>query len=109
MSSLAIPSAVTSTLPAVNIHPHGHGHKKGSVLDPSDDSTSSTAAQIPVGSTQNLFGSLFNSLQQIIGARPVPAAANPAASTGSAAAASAAASAAAAGSATAGSKINVMA
>jgi hypothetical protein len=105
MSSLAIPSAVTSTLPAVNIHPHGHGHKKGSPLDPAADSSSDTTAQIPVGSTQNLFGSLFNSLQQIIGARAVPAATNPAASIGNAAASSAAAGSAAA----AGAKINVMA
>jgi hypothetical protein len=105
MSSLAIPSAVTSTLPAANIHPHGHGHKKGSPLDPTTDSSSDTAAQIPVGSAQNLFGSLFNLLQQIIGARPVPAAMNPAALNSNAAASSAAAGSAAA----AGSKLNVMA
>jgi hypothetical protein len=104
MSSLTIPSAATSTLPAVNIHPHGHGHKKGSPLDPSSDSSSSpTAAQIPVGSAQNLFGSLFSSLQQLIGAQPTapanPAAANPAAASSASAGAAAAA----------GSKINVMA
>jgi hypothetical protein len=104
MSSLPIPSAITATLPAVNIHPHGHGHKKGSLLDPTADSSSNTA-QIPVGSTQNLFGSLFNALRQIIGARAVPAAANPAASITNAAAPSAAAGSAAAS----GSKINVMA
>lgn len=106
MSSLAIPSAVTSTLPAVNIHSHGHGHKKGSPLDPTADSSSDTAAQIPVGSAQNLFGSLFNSLQRIIGAQSVPAASNPAASNSNAAASSAAAGSAAAA---AGSKLNVMA
>jgi hypothetical protein len=105
MSSLAIPSAVTSTLPAVNIHPHGHGHKKGSPFDPTADSSSSTAAPIPVGTAQNLLGSLFNSLQQIIGAQPVPAATNPPASITNVAASSAAAGSAAA----AGSKINVMA
>ncbi|HEX3914903.1 MAG TPA: hypothetical protein VHW71_15485 [Steroidobacteraceae bacterium] len=99
MSSLAIPSAVTSTLPAVNIHPHGHGHKKGSALDPSADSDSSTAAQIPVGSTQNLFGSLFSSLEQLIGAQPAPATGAPASAGTNTAAADAAA----------GSKINVMA
>ncbi len=104
MSPLPIPSAVTATLPAVNIHPHGHGHKKGSLLDPSAGSSSNTP-QIPVGSTQNLFASLFNSLRQIIGARAVPAAANAAASITNAAASSAAAGPAAA----AGSKINVMA
>jgi len=77
MSPLPIPSAVTATLPAANIHPHGHGHKKGTPLDtsPSPGSTSSTSA--PVGSTQNLFSRLFSSLQQLIGARPVPAAARP--------------------------------
>jgi hypothetical protein len=105
MSSLTMPSAVTPNLPAVNIHPHGHGHKKGSPLDPTADSSSDTAAQIPVGSAQNLFGSLFSSLQQIIGAKSVPAATNPAASTSNAAATSAAAGSAAA----AASKINVMA
>jgi hypothetical protein len=84
----------------VNIHPHGHGHKKGGGLDPTSDSSSSTAAQIPVGSTQNLFGNLFNSLQQVIGALPAPAATALAAKTANNAAANAAA---------AGSKINVMA
>ena len=99
MSSLTMPSAVTSTLPAVNIHPHGHGHKKGSPLDPSSDSSSSsTAAPIPVGTAQNLFGRLFDSLQQLIGIQPAPAAVNPAA-----------ASTAATAGAAAGSKINVMA
>ena len=100
MSSLTIPSAATSTLPPVNIHPHGHGHKKGGSLDPTSDSSSSTAAQIPVGSTQNLFGSLFNSLQQLIGAQPAPAATALAATTANNASANAAA---------AGPKINVMA
>jgi hypothetical protein len=98
-----MPSAVAPILPAVNLP--AHGHKKGSPLDPAADSSSSTAAPIPVGSAQNLFGSLFNSLQQIIGAQPVPAATNPAASITNAAASSAAAGSAAA----AGSKINVMA
>jgi hypothetical protein len=100
MSSLALPSAITSTLPAVNIHPHGHGHKKDSLTDLVSDSSSGTAAQNPAGSTQNLFGSLFNSLQQIIGAQPALAAANPAASIANKPASSVAA---------AGAKINVMA
>src|ERR1700744_458237 len=96
MSALAIPSAVNSTLPAANMHPHGHGHKKGSEFDPTADSTSNTAAQIPVGSAQNLFGSLFSSLQQIVGGSPAAAATNPAASTTNAAAGSAGSAAAAA-------------
>jgi hypothetical protein len=103
MSSLTMPSAVTPTLPALNIHPHGHGHKKGSPLDPTADSSSSTAAPIPVGSAQNLFGSLFSSLQQVIGAQPAPAASNPAASTANGAAS------AAAGTAATAAKISVMA
>ena len=41
MSSLTMPSAVTPTLPALNIHPHGHGHKKASPLDPTARSTRS--------------------------------------------------------------------
>jgi hypothetical protein len=103
MSSLTMPSAVAPTLPAVNIpaHGHGHGHKKGSPLDPTADSSSSTAAPIPVGTAQNLFGSLFNSLQQIIGVQPVPAATNPAAANPAASITNAAASA--------GSKLNIMA
>jgi hypothetical protein len=99
MSSLPIPSAVTATLPAANIHAHGHGHKKGTPLDPtpSPGSTSNTSA--PVGSTQNLFSRLFSSLQQLIGARPVPGAAAPAMGANAAAATTAATAA----------KINVMA
>jgi hypothetical protein len=100
MASLTIPSSVTAALPAVNVHPHGHGHKKAGSLDPTADPSDSTAAQIPVGTAQNAFGSLFNSLQQLIGAQPAPAATALAASTASKAAANAAA---------AGSKINVMA
>ncbi len=107
MSSLSMPTAVTPTLPALNMppHGHGHGHKKSSPLDPTTDSTSDTAAPIPAGTAQNLFGSLFSSLQQIIGGQPLAAATNAAASPSNAAASSAAGGSAAA----AGSKLNVMA
>jgi len=77
MSPLAIPSSVTAALPALNVHPHGHGHKKGSELDLSTDATSSTAAQVPVASAQNLFGKAFTALEQLIGL--TPPAASPAA------------------------------
>jgi hypothetical protein len=60
-------NGAATALPAVNIHPHGH--RRGS-LDSADESSSNTAAQIPVGSTQNLFGSLLSSLEQIIGVQP---------------------------------------
>jgi hypothetical protein len=104
MSSLTMPSAVTPALPALNIHPHGHGHKKGSPLDSTADSSSSTAAPIPVGSAQNLLGSLFSSLQQVIGGQPLAAATNLAALATNAAGAAAGGPAAAAA-----PKINVMA
>jgi len=88
MSSLAIPSSVSAALPALNVHPHGgHGHKKGAELDLSTDSTdssdsaSSTAAQVPVGSAQSLFGNAFNALEQLIGLQPPSAASNPAAAS----------------------------
>jgi hypothetical protein len=56
-------------LPATSLqsHGHGHGHKKGSLDSVTDDSSTTTPGQIPVGSTQNLFGSLLSSLEQIIG------------------------------------------
>jgi hypothetical protein len=82
MSPIAIPSSVTAALPALNVHPHGHGHKKGADLDlstDSTDSTSSTAAQVPVASAQNMFGKAFAALEQLIGLTP------PAASTAAAA------------------------
>jgi len=107
MSSLAIPSA-SATLAPLTVQAHGHGHKKGASLDPTADS--STAAPIPVGSAQNLFGNLFNSLQQLIGAQPVPAAPKPVAADGSAPANSAAAGSPAIGAAVAaGSRIHVTA
>lgn len=115
MSSLSIPSSISAALPALNVHPHGHGHKKGSELDLSADSTgtSSTAAQIPVGSAQNLFGKAFTALEQLVGLQPP-------ATSGSAATASGAAAAAASGPtaptnstaasiAAAGSKVNLFA
>jgi hypothetical protein len=101
MSSLSIPSSVMPALPAANVHPHGHGHKKGAELDLSTDSTdsSSTAAQVPVGSAQSLFAKAFTALEQLVGLQPPTAAG----STAAAPSASPAASAALA------PKINVMA
>jgi hypothetical protein len=71
MSLLPIPSSAAA-LPAMNIHPHGHGHKKGSPDSATD--ASGTAGQVPAASTQNLFSNLFNSLAQVIGARSARAA-----------------------------------
>src|ERR1700690_1690441 len=107
MSSLAIPSTVSAALPAVNVKPHCHGHKKGSEADLTSDSTSSsTAAQVPVGAAQSLFGNAFNALEQLVGIQP-PSAASLAAPGGSTAAANANSTAASV--AAAGSKINLFA
>jgi hypothetical protein len=72
-------STAAPALPALSGQVHGHGHKKGGSLESltdstSTDSTSSTAAQLPVGSVQNLFGSLLSSLEQVIGIQPPQAA-----------------------------------
>jgi hypothetical protein len=112
MSSLTMPPAVTPTLPAVNLPPHGHGghgHKKGSPLDPTSSSTSTAATPTAVGTAQNLLGSLFSSLQQVIGGTPVGAAANLVASATNAAPGSTASAAAVGSAAAAAPKINVMA
>ena len=106
MSSLAIPSSITATLPALNVHPHGHGHKKGSELDLSADSTSSTAAQIPAATAQNLFGKAFTALEHLVGLQPPPATSSPASAASNPAAPS---NATAASIAAAGSKINLFA
>ena|ERR1700690_1976670 len=108
MSSLAIPSSVSAALPAVNVKPHGHGHKKGSELDTTSDSTtSSTAAQVPVGSAQGLFGNAFNALEQLIGVQPPNPASLPVAPGTPAAPTNANSTAASV--AAAGSKINLFA
>jgi hypothetical protein len=80
-------SGAASALPALNVHPHGHGHKKG--LDSASDTGSDTAAQIPAGTGQNLFGGLLTSLEQVIG---VQSANSPAAATAASAQTPAAAS-----------------
>jgi hypothetical protein len=115
MSSLTMPPAVTPTLPAMNLPPHGHGghgHKKGSPLDlaSTSSSTSTAAAPTAVGTAQNLLGSLFSSLQQVIGGTPLAAATNLVASATNAVPGSPASGSAAVGSAAAAApKINVMA
>jgi hypothetical protein len=70
MSPLAIPPAATAALPPMNLHPHGHGHKKGPQLDSLTDPSSSAADQAAPGSTQNVFSRLLSSLEQAIGIQP---------------------------------------
>ena len=102
MSALAIPAVVSAALPAANLHPHGHGHKKGPQVEDSSAASSSAAAQ-PAGSTENLLSTLLNSLTQTIGVKP--AARGVATTTPTAPNANAASGAIA----TAASKISVMA
>ena len=67
MSSIA---NLTSTPALPQLSVHAHGHKKGSHVASADDSGSNgsnTAAPVPVGTQQNLFGSLLQSLEQVIG------------------------------------------
>jgi hypothetical protein len=66
MSSIASLTSAPTALPQINVHPHGH--KKGPHAESSGDS-SDTAAQIPAGAAQNLFGTLLNSLEQVIGVK----------------------------------------
>jgi hypothetical protein len=89
MSLIPNLSSAPSALPAVNVHPHGH--KRGLHIETAHDSSTDTAAQIPPGAAQNLFGSLLQSLEQVIGVQPATAAA----SSGTASSAGTVASAAA--------------
>jgi hypothetical protein len=102
MSSIASITSASPALPPVNVHPHGH--KRGSHVESAGDSSSDTAAQVPVGAAQNLFGSLLQSLEQVIGVQPAtatPASGTSAATTSSTAGAGAATSASAAAPSTA--------
>ena len=103
MSLIANLTSASSALPTLNIHTHGH--KKGSHVGSPDDSTSSSSAQAPAGSVQNLFGTLLQSVEQVIGlqlsaAKPA-AAATTAATAAAAAGASTTAATASTGAATA--------
>jgi hypothetical protein len=93
MSSIPNLTSASSALPTLNIHTHGH--KKGSHVGSPDDSTSSSSAQAPAGSVQNLFGTLLQSVEQVIGLQLSPAkpAASAAATTAAAGAGTTAATA----------------
>jgi hypothetical protein len=64
MSSIANLSSAPSAVPPGNLHLHGH--KKGSHVGSTDDSSGDTA-QMPVGAAQNLFSKMLQSLEQVIG------------------------------------------
>ena len=96
MSAIANLSSALAALPAAN--PHLHGHKKGPYVQSTDVTGSSGdgAAQVPAGLQQNLFGSLLNSLEQVIGVQATTPATVTATTAAPASAATAAAAAAAA-------------
>jgi hypothetical protein len=73
MSSVTNLSSVSpAALPPVNLRSHGHKH--GSQVDSTDASSDSTSndalGQAPAGATQSLFGTLMQSLEQVIGLQP---------------------------------------
>ena len=90
MSSVTNLSSVSpAALPPVNLRSHGHKH--GSQVDSTDASSDSTSndalGQAPAGATQSLFGTLMQSLEQVIGLQPGTT--TPAATAGTAASAAA--------------------
>jgi hypothetical protein len=73
MSSIANLSSASAAFPAINFHLHGHKH--GSHVESTDSSGSDASTQAPAGATQNLFGTLLQSLEQVIGLKSNTAAA----------------------------------
>ena len=64
MSSITSLSPTSAAFPPVNTHAHGHKH--GSQMD---------SADAPTGAVQNLFGSLLQTAEKVIGLQSGPAAA----------------------------------
>jgi hypothetical protein len=65
MSSIPSLSSATTPLPAANAHAHG-GHKKGSRVSTDDLLSDDTTTAVPVGTQQNAFNGVLQSLQQSI-------------------------------------------
>jgi 2-oxoglutarate dehydrogenase E2 component (dihydrolipoamide succinyltransferase) len=116
MSSIANLSSAPSALSSITAHTHGH--KKGSRVEStstSSDSDGDAMTPVPAGTQQNLFSSMLQSLEQVIGIQPATAAtasaaapavasvATPAAGTASGSAAAAAPASPASAAATASS------
>jgi hypothetical protein len=85
MSALAISNSAAMTLPVAS--PHRHGHMKGMLADAMSNTGSSSitgnsaTGQPPAGAAQGLFGSLMQTLEQIIGGQPASASTAPAATS----------------------------
>jgi len=104
MSSIASLGSALSALPSGS---RPHGHRKGSQVESTDEAISNaTTAPVPAATQQNLFSSLLQSLEQVIGvqsstATPAAAASSATAGAGTSASAAAAGTGATAQSATA--------
>jgi len=71
MSVLNIPTVIGNAISSLSSH---HGHKKGvhggGASNPLNSTTSSASASTggqPTGSTQNLFGTLLDTVEQVVG------------------------------------------
>jgi hypothetical protein len=72
MSSIASLSSAPSALASITARPHGH--KKGSqVSSTSSDSEGDAMTPVPAATQQNLFSSMLQSLEQVIGVQPATA------------------------------------
>jgi hypothetical protein len=92
MSSIASLSSAPSALSSLTAH--SHAHKKGSrVASTSSNSEGDALAPVPAGTQQNLFSSMLQSLEQVIGVQPATAAAASAAAPAGSTAASGSAAA----------------
>jgi hypothetical protein len=71
MAIPALPSALSSAASSLSLH--GHAHKRGIHDDSEDSSAAHPAGQAPAGTTQGLFSSLLDSVEQLIGVKPAAA------------------------------------
>jgi hypothetical protein len=86
MTSIANLSSVPAALSAITAH--SHGHRKGShVESTSSDSGGDAMTPVPASTQQNLFSSMLQSLEQVIGVQPATSASSGTATPASTAAA----------------------
>jgi hypothetical protein len=70
MSILNIPTAIGSAISSLTAHGHKksvHGGGASNPLNSTSSSASAGADGQPTGSTQNLFGTLLDSVEQVVG------------------------------------------
>jgi hypothetical protein len=70
MSVLNIPTAISSAISSLSSHGHKKGIHGGGASNPLNSTSSSASASTdsqPTGSTQSLFGTLLNTVEQVAG------------------------------------------